>query len=116
MFLNLIKKKVSFTLENSDGKIDFIDQYDISVYLDIVYQSDNQFIILKPSSPLDDIEFIQAVKTKNQNIEVDVMILRGNERQLCCKICTQEECTKIFDEFYKEHRVFDLNQYKPVKF
>ncbi len=61
MFLNLIKKKVSFTLENSDGKIDFIDQYDISVYLDIVYQSDNQFIILKPSSPLDDIEFIRLL-------------------------------------------------------
>ena len=105
MFLNLLKKKVEFLLENEDGCIDLVNQYDMSVYLDIVYENEGQYVILKPKeSTVDDVLSLKAIHTAD-GIEVQIVKILGKDKIFYKKLCTVQECTELFHTFFNEHTI-----------
>jgi len=112
-------KKVSpqqgFTLENQEGKSADIRDIDIEGYLEDMFDSPDQFVVLTAPEVQNGVRYVQAC-THDGDIEVEIGAEDKEGTYLYYKMCTQEECYRIFLDFYDN--IFNpvRGEYKPVEF
>ena len=109
-----VKSQQGFTLENQERKLTDIRDIDIEDYLADMFVTADQFVILTAPMAQDKVRFVQAC-THDDGIEVELGIEDEGTR-LYYKMCSEEECYRIFLDFYEDRFVPDMKEYKPVEF
>ena len=111
---DVMKEGTCFTVENQDGSLADVTENDILQYIQYIVEDNQQFATLTAPKAIGGIRFVQAA-VNNGEIEVEI----GVEKEKChlyYKMCTQEECEKIFLEFFHGEFVAKMEEYKPVLF
>lgn len=103
-----------FTLENQDRKLTDFRDVDLEDYLEDLYVTPDQFLILTAPELQHQVRYIQAC-THDGQVEVELGVEDEGTR-LFYKMCTEEECTRIFLDFYDGYFVPDMKEYRPVEF
>lgn len=109
-----VSSQQGFTLENQDGKLTDFRDVDIEDYLADMFVTPDQFVVLTAPEPQHKVRFVQAC-THDDGIEVELGMEDGGTR-LYYKMCSEEECYRIFLDFYEERFVPNMKEYKPVEF
>lgn len=109
-----VKSQQGFTLENQDRKVTDFRDVDIEDYLADMFVTPDQFVILTAPEPQHKIRYVQAC-THDGEIEVELGIEEEGTR-LYYKMCSEEECCRIFLEFYDNTFLPEMAEYKPVEF
>lgn len=104
-----------FSLENQNGKKEDIRDIDIEDYLDDMFSSLNEYVILTSPKAYEHIRFVQACMIDDL-VEVQISIEDDQGAHLYYKSCTKEECYRIFLDFYDQSFKPNMNEYKPVLF
>lgn len=104
-----------FTLRNQTEEMNDCEENDIIRFLHIMFHNSQEFVVLTPAEPIQNIQFIQAAQTKNA-IEVEVSVERGGHYALVYKNCQKEECQQIFLDFFFYGKGPSLKDYQPVQF
>ena len=109
-----VKSPQGFTLENQDRKLTDFGDVDLEDYLEDLYVTPDQFLILTAPELQHQVRYIQAC-THDGQVEVELGVEDEGTR-LFYKMCTEEECTRIFLDFYDGYFVPDMKEYRPVEF
>ena len=109
-----VSSQQGFTLENQDRKLTDFRDVDLEDYLADMFVASDQFVILTAPMAQDKVRFVQAC-THDDGIEVELGIEDEGTR-LYYKMCSEEECYRIFLDFYEDRFVPDMKEYKPVEF
>ena len=109
-----VSSQQGFTLENQERKLTDFRDIDIEDYLADMFVTADQFVILTAPMAQDKVRFVQAC-THDDGIEVELGIEDEGTR-LYYKMCSEEECYRIFLDFYEDRFVPDMKEYKPVEF
>ena len=114
MVFKNVAKQSHFTLENQNGKTENFRDVDVEDYLADMFEDPDQFVILTAPEPQGKVRYIQSC-THDGEIEVELGI---EEKGTCLyyKMCSEEECRRIFLDFYYNRFVPDMGEYKPVEF
>lgn len=83
--------------------------------LEDVFDDSDQFLVLTLQDISHNIRYVQATQC-DEGIVVQLGIEENNATRLVEKICTQQECIDIFQEFYRSSFVKNVQEYKPVEF
>ncbi|MDE7201398.1 MAG: hypothetical protein K2O91_05690 [Lachnospiraceae bacterium] len=110
-----VKSQEGFTLRNQERELHDFEESDIEFYLDDMFITPGQFVVLTAPVAQDKIRFVQSTVHRNGELEVELGV-EEEGTQLYYKICSEEECCQIFLDFY--HNAFSpvLKEYKPVEF
>lgn len=109
-----VKAQQGFTLENQDGKLIDFSNIDIEKYLENLFITPDQFVILTAPEAQYKVRYVQAC-THDEGIEVEL----GIEEEGTClyyKMCSQEECRRIFLDFFDNIFIPRMDEYKLVEF
>lgn len=109
-----VKSQQGFTLENQERKLTDFRDIDIEDYLSDMFVTTDQFVILTAPEAKNKVRFVQAC-THDDGIEVELGIEEEGTR-LYYKMCSEEECCRIFLDFYEDRFIPDMGEYKPVEF
>ena len=109
-----VKSQQGFTLENQERKLTDFRDIDIEDYLADMFVTLDQFVVLTAPKPQHKVRYVQAC-THDGEIEVELGIEEEGTR-LYYKMCSEEECYRIFLDFYENRFVPKMEEYKPVKF
>lgn len=109
-----VKPQQGFTLENQDRKLTDIGEIDIEDYLEDMFNSPDQFVVLTAPQAQNKVRYIQAC-THDGDIEVELGI-EDEGTHLYYKMCSPEECCRIFLDFYDNTFIFNMDEYKSVEF
>ena len=109
-----VEPQQGFTLRNQESELtDFCD-IDIEYYLEDMFVTPDQFVILTAPEARHKVRYVQAC-THDGEIEVELGI-EENGTHLYYKMCAREECRRIFLDFYDNWLVPKMEEYKPVEF
>ena len=114
MVFQNVGSQEGFTLENQDRKIKVTGRKDIQVYLEDLFVTEGQFVILTAPKAQHKVRYVQSC-VHDEGIEVELGIEETGTR-LFYKMCSKEECCHIFHDFYKNEFVPNMEEYKPVQF
>lgn len=109
-----VKNQQGFTLENQDRKLTDFRDVDIEEYLDDMFVTPDQFVILTAPKPRHKVRYVQAC-THDGKIEVELGIEEEGTR-LYYKMCSEKECRRIFLDFYDNIFTPEMREYKLVEF
>ena len=109
-----VKSQQGFTLENQERKLTDFRDVDIEDYLADMFVTPDEFVILTAPVAQNKIRFVQAC-THDDGIEIELGIEEEGTR-LYYKMCSEEECYRIFLDFYEDRFIPDMGEYKPVEF
>ena len=109
-----VSPQQGFTLENQEGKLTDIKDIDIEDYLEDMFDSPDEFVTLTAPEAQNQVRYVQAC-THDGDIEVEIGIEEEGTR-FYYKMCSQEECYRIFLDFYDNTFVPEMDEYKPVEF
>ena len=109
-----VKSQQGFTLENQEGKLTDFRDVDIEDYLSDMFVTPDEFVILTASVAQNKVRYVQAC-IHDGEIEVELGIEEEGTR-LYYKMCSEEECYRIFLDFYEDRFIPDMREYKPVEF
>ncbi len=109
-----VKPQQGFTLENQEGKLTDFRDINIEDYLADMFVTPDQFVVLTAPKAQNKIRFVQACMHDGE-VEVELGI-EENGTHLYYKMCTQEECYRIFLDFYDNIFTPKMKEYKPVEF
>ncbi len=101
-------------LENQNGVIKNCSRQDVEEYIQMMFDDGDQFITLSIPSARYGIRYIQACRA-DKGIDVELGLEEDDQTKLICKICSEEECRKIFHEFFDTANVCDRKGYKPIQ-
>ena len=113
VFENVAKQSRS-RLEDQNGRTENFAAVDIEYYLADMFKDREQFVILTAPEPQHKVRYVQAC-VADDGIEVELGIQEAKTR-LFGKLCTEEECCRIFLDFYDRIFVPDMSEYQPVEF
>lgn len=102
-------------LENQDGRIEKFNHTEIMEYIHKIIDDNQQFVMLELPRANYGIRYVQAC-VNNGKISVELGIEEDGQTRLVEKSCDEEECRKIFLEFFDWGYVNDLEKYRPVEF
>lgn len=103
-----------FMLRNQENELTEFRDIDIEDYLADLFVTPDQFVVLTAPKAQNKIRFVQAC-THDGEIEVELGIEEKGTR-LFYKMCSEEECYRIFLDFYENRLVPRMEEYKPVEF
>jgi len=109
-----VKAQQWFTLENQEGKLTDFKDIDIEGYLEDMFITPDQFVILTAPEAQNKVRYVQAC-THDGEIEVELGV-EENGTHLYYKMCSREECCRIFLDFYDNVFTPKMEEYKPVEF
>ncbi len=109
-----VRPQQGFTLENQERKLIEIEDIDIENYLEDMFTSPDEFVILTAPEAQCKVRYVQACMHDGE-VEVELGI-EENGTHLYYKMCTQEECYRIFLDFYDNVLIPKMEEYKPVEF
>ena len=113
IILETVPSQDGFSLENQNGKTNNISSTDIEDYLNEMFGSFDQFVILTSPKTQNHVRFIQACMVDNQ-VEVQILI-ENPKASLYYKQCSKEECLRIFLDYYHNTFIPNMNEYQPVQ-
>ena len=113
IFKNM-ESRQGFTLRNQESELTDFRDIDIEDYLTDMFDSPGQFVVLAAPQAQYKVRFVQAC-THNGEIEVEIGIEEEGTR-LLYKMCSREECYRIFLDFYDNIFIPEMEEYKPVEF
>ncbi len=108
------KPQQGFTLRNQENELTDFRDIDIEDYLADMYVTPDQFVVLTAPQAQNKVRFVQAC-THDGGLEVEIGI-EEEGTHLYYKMCTQEECYRIFLDFYDNTFIPKMEEYKPVEF
>ena len=114
MVFQNVSPQQGFSLENQDGRLTDIRDIDIEYYLEDMFDMPDQFVTLTAPEKRNKVRYIQACM-HDGDIEVQIGIEEEGTR-LYYKMCSKEECYRIFLDFYEDGFIPDMKEYKPVEF
>ena len=114
MVFQKVKSQQGFTLENQERKLTDFRDIDIEDYLADMFVTPDQFVILTAPKAQYNVRYIQAC-THDGEIEIELGIEEEGTR-LYYKMCSEEECYRMFLDFYENRLVPNMEEYKPVEF
>ena len=114
MVFQKVKSQQGFTLENQERKLTDFRDVDIEDYLSDMFVTPDEFVILTASVAQNKVRYVQAC-IHDGEIEVELGIEEEGTR-LYYKMCSEEECYRIFLDFYEDRFIPDMREYKPVEF
>lgn len=109
-----VRNQQEFSLENQEGKITDFRDVDIEYYLEDMFDTPDQFLVLTAPKAINKVRYVQACM-HDGDIEVEIGIEEEGTR-LFYKMCSQEECWRIFLDFYDNVFIPVMDEYKPVEF
>ena len=104
----------SFMLRNQESELTDFRDIDVEDYLADMFVTPDQFVVLSAPRAQNKVRFVQAC-THDGEIEVELGI-EEKGTHLYYKMCTQEECYRIFLDFYDGMFIPEMGEYKPVEF
>lgn len=108
------KPQKKCTLENQNGRTDKFREADIQRFLEEMFKDPDQFVTLTAPKPIENVRFVQACV---QNGFADVQLGIGEiDTSLVQKLCSADECHRIFTEFYRGEFKPRLYEYTSVNF
>ena len=113
VFENVIPPQ-DFTLENQERTITDVEDIDIEECLEDMFVSQEQFVILTAPETQYKVRYIQACM-QGEDVDVELGVEEEGTR-LFYKICTKEECYRIFLDFFDKTFKPDMDEYKPLEF
>ncbi len=108
------KPRAGFTLRNQDTELTDFRDVDIEDYLADLFVTPDQFVVLSAPQAQYKVRFVQAC-THEGEIEVELGI-EENGTRLYYKMCSQEECYRIFLDFYENRFIPQMKEYRAVEF
>ena len=113
-------EKVEYTgkmkLENNfDGPIDSPTWQQVQLYINRIFQNNEEFIILTLSEAVYGVRYIQACDV-NGEYSLELGIETDDKTKLVEKVCDKKELVERFQQFYEYGVVNDIHQFKPVSF
>lgn len=126
-FSNLFKKtttEVQFeqvehdgqtVLENQNDRLTNFSDVDLEMFLDAMFEDEDQFVTLTLPEARFGIRYVQACQV-DDGINVQLGIEENEHTKLVEKMCSAEECEDIFMQFYDTRMVSDLETYTSVEF
>lgn len=103
-----------FILRNQENEITDFRDIDVEEYLADMFVTPDQFVVLSAPKAQNKVRFVQAC-THDGEIEVELGV-EENGTRLYYKMCSQEECYRVFLDFYDNVFVPKMEEYKPVEF
>ena len=101
-------------VENQNGCLEAT----LSVVEDMLQElfiDDDQFVTLSLPVPTHEgVRFVQACRIPD-GIDVQLGMGEGTQTKLVERICTEDECMRIFRDFFDTLKVEDLECYTPVQ-
>ena len=122
IFENVERNTDKFILENKDRKIILesgnkqYDIYDIHQCVEIMLDDTEQFVVLCAPEAIENIRYVQAISLDDGTVPVQIGIETKRGTTIYVKICDEEECFRIFEDFFLGKFKPDMNEFKPVKF
>ena len=128
MFKNLFRKKtdkilfdavegcVGNKLENQNGVKENATLGDLELFLQLMLDDPNQFVILTVQNPCYGVSYVQAARVEKNVIDVELGLEQDGKTKLVQKNCTEEECRAIMTEFFNSTYVENVDSYKPMQF
>jgi len=111
-----VESQEGFTLRNQERELHNFRDVDIEDYLADISVTPGQFVVLTAPTARNKIRFVQATQHCNEKLVVQLGV-EGEGTQLYYKICSEEECYRIFLDFYDNYSFNpDMKEYKPVEF
>lgn len=114
MVFQNVSPQQGFSLENQDGRLTNVRDIDIEYYLEDMFDTPDQFVTLTAPEKRNEIRYVQAYM-HDGDIEVQIGIEEEGTR-LYYKMCSKEECYRIFLDFYDNTFIPQMDEYKPVEF
>ena len=109
-----VEPRQGFTLRNQESELTDFRDTDIEDYLADMFVTPDQFVVLAAPKAQHKVCFVQAC-THDGEIEVELGV-EGNGTHLYYKMCSEEECYRIFLGFYENTFIPEMEEYKPVEF
>ena len=109
-----VKSQQGFTLQNQERTLTDFRDIDIEDFLKDMFVRSDQFVVLTAPRAQHSVRYVQAC-ANDGTIEVELGIESDGTR-LYYKICSQEECLRIFLDFYEDRFIPDMGEYQPVVF
>lgn len=103
-----------FMLRNQENELTDCRDIDIEDYLADMFESPDQFVVLTAPKAQCKVRYVQAC-THDGEIEVELGI-EEKGTHLYYKMCSQEECYRIFLDFYDGTFISEMEEYRPVEF
>ena len=114
MIFKKVEPHEGFRLRNQENELTDFGDIDIEYYLEDMFDSPDQFVVLTAPKAQYKVRYVQAC-THDKEIEVELGIEEEGTR-LYYKMCSQEECYRIFLDFYDNIFIPKMEEYKPVEF
>lgn len=102
-------------LGSQDGEKHNVSWQQVADGLEDVFEDSNQFLVLTLQDIRYDIRYVQATQS-DEGIIVQLGIEKDNTTRLVEKLCSEQECVDIFQEFYRSSFVKNTEEYTPVEF
>lgn len=106
-----------FTLRNQERELMDFGSEEIEEYLEDLFVTPDQFVVLTaPKAQGQQIRYVQSTIHDNGEIEVELGVEEEDGTHLYYKICQDEECIRIFQDFFADRLHVNMDEYQPVQF
>lgn len=117
MVFKNMEEGTTFTLRNQDRELMNFGKEEIEDFLDDLFVTPDQFVVLTaPKAQGQQIRYVQACVHDDGEIETELGVEEADGTGLYYKMCGDEECVRIFLDFFEQKLVVDRKMYKPVQF
>lgn len=104
-----------FILRNQEHELTDFRDVDIEDYLADMFNSPDEFAVLSAPKAQYNVRYVQACM-QDGAVEVELGIEKDGGTRLYYKMCSQEECRRVFLDFYDNTFIPEMGEYKPVEF
>lgn len=117
MIFKNMEEGTTFTLRNQDRELQAFGKEEIEEFLDDLFVTPDQFVVLTaPKAQGQQIRYVQSCVHDDGGIEVELGIEEADGTHLYYKMCGDEECVRVFLDFFEQKLVVDRKEYQPVAF
>ncbi len=116
MVFKNMEEQNSFTLRNQERELRCFGTEEIEDFLEDMLVTPDQFVVLTAPKAQKQIRYVQACLLDDGTVETELGIEESDGTHLYGKICEDEECVRIFLDFFKNRLTVDRKEYKPVQF
>lgn len=116
MVFRNMEKQEGFTLRNQEQELRHFGTGEIEAFLEDMLVTPDQFVVLTAPEARNQIRYVQACLQKDGTVETEIGIESADGTRLYGKQCEDEECVRIFLDFFENRLAIDREEYQPVRF
>lgn len=116
MLFKTTPEQKTFSMENQERKLTEFGTEELEDFLEDMLVTPDQFVVLTAPKAKDRIRYVQARARDEVWIEVELGVEEAGGTRLYYKMCEEEECFRIFLDFFAGRLRVDWTEYQPVQF